>query len=117
VRAWQRQIEQNVAQAAYLAERVRAHPDLELLAPVELNIVCLRYRALPAGTDLNTANKEILMRIQESGLAVPSSTVLRGAFALRVAITNHRTRREDLDLFVDAVVRFGAELASATAGG
>jgi glutamate/tyrosine decarboxylase-like PLP-dependent enzyme len=117
VRAWQRQIEQNVAQAAYLAERVRTHPDLELLAPAELNIVCLRYRALPAGTDPNAANQEILLRIQESGVAVPSSTVLGGAFALRVAITNHRTRREDLDLFVDAVLRFGAEVASTAAGG
>jgi aromatic-L-amino-acid/L-tryptophan decarboxylase len=36
--------------------------------------------------------------------------VLGGRFALRVAITNHRSRREDFDLFVDAVLAAGAEL-------
>jgi hypothetical protein len=36
--------------------------------------------------------------------------VLGGRFALRVAITNHRSRREDFDLLVDAVLAAGAEL-------
>ena len=38
-----RLIAQNVAQARYLAELVEATPDLELLAPVDLNIVCFRF--------------------------------------------------------------------------
>jgi hypothetical protein len=36
--------------------------------------------------------------------------VLGGRYALRVAITNHRSRREDFDFFVDAVLAAGAEL-------
>ncbi len=44
------------------------------------------------------------MRVQESGLAAPSTTVLDGKLALRAAIVNHRTRREDLDRFLDAVL-------------
>ena len=43
---------------------------------------------------MNALNKEILLRIQESGLAIPSQTMLNGKFATRVAITNHRSRRE-----------------------
>jgi len=35
-----------------------------------------------------------------------------GRFALRVAITNHRSRLEDFDLFVDAVLAIGAELTA-----
>jgi hypothetical protein len=51
--------------------------------------------------------------------------VLNGRFALRCAIVNHRTRRDDLDLFVQAVVntgnallasQWGADLAPVTAG-
>jgi hypothetical protein len=61
---------------------------------------------------LNALNEEILLRVQEQGIAVPSSTVLDGRFALRVAITNHRSRREDFDLFVDAVLATGAELTA-----
>ncbi len=109
---WGRLVEQNVAQARYLRDRVLAEPRLELLAPVPLNLVCFRYAA-PGFDDaaLDAVNQEILIRVQERGIAVPSSTVLDGRFALRVAITNHRSRREDFDLFVDAVLEEGAELA------
>lgn len=106
---------QNVAQAAALGRRLDAEPDLELLASVPLNIVCFRYRP-PAGltipdSAIDQINREILMRLQEEGTAVPSHTVLDGAFAIRVCITSHRTRRSDLDLLVDEVLRLGAELA------
>ena len=48
--------------------------------------------------------------------AVPSSTVLDGRYCIRVAITNHRTRRPDIDRLVDEVLRLGAEMASAAGG-
>jgi glutamate/tyrosine decarboxylase-like PLP-dependent enzyme len=112
VRRIAEQIEQNVEQARYLAGLVERHPQLELLAPVALNVVCLRYA--PQGLDdtrLNALNREILVRIQESGVAMPSHTMLNGRFALRCAIVNHRTRREDIDLFIHAVLETGALLA------
>ncbi|HEV8150600.1 MAG TPA: pyridoxal-dependent decarboxylase [Gemmatimonadales bacterium] len=119
VAAFARLIEQNVAQAQYLAGLVQRHAELELLAPVPLNIVCLRYRGIQAsglrdaGEQLNALNREILMGIQERGIAVPSATLLNGKFALRVAITNHRTVSSDLDLLVEKVVELGRELANA----
>ena len=102
-------IHHNVRQAHYLAGLVTKHPLLELLAPAPLNIVCFRVK-LPGKTDaqLNDLNKEVLLRLQESGIAVPSQTMLDGRFAIRVAVTNHRSRREDFDLLVRAV----AEIAS-----
>ena len=109
--AFARLIEQNVQQAHYLAGLVTKHPRLELLAPAPLNVVCFRF-TLPGATDerLNALNTEILLRIQESGLAIPSQTMLGGKFAIRVAITNHRSRREDFDLLVQAVVDTGSAL-------
>jgi glutamate/tyrosine decarboxylase-like PLP-dependent enzyme len=111
VHAFARLIEQNVRQAAYLVELIATHPRLELLAPAPLNVVCFRYTA-PGLDDaaLNAINQEILLRVQESGLAVPSHTVLGGRFAIRVAITNHRSRREDFDVVAKAVVKLGDEL-------
>jgi len=106
-----RLIEQNVAQAKYLAELIAASPELELLAPVALNVVCFRLR--PRGVaeaELNALNKEVLLRVQESGAAVPSSTVLDGKFAMRVAITNHRSRRGDFDVLMDAVREIGRKV-------
>src|ERR1051326_4668918 len=120
-----RLIEQNVDQAAYLGGLVGLHPERELLAPVPLNIVCLRYRGQGAGgreqgSELDGLNREILMRLQERGIAVPSATVIAGKFAIRVAITNHRSVQSDFDLLVNSVVELGREVtegAPAGAGG
>jgi glutamate/tyrosine decarboxylase-like PLP-dependent enzyme len=103
-----RLIAQNVAQARYLADLVDRNPALERLAPAPLNIVCFRFVA-PDKDDaaLNTLNQEILWRIQETGVALPSHTTIAGRFAIRVAITNHRSRREDFAALVQAVVDTG----------
>jgi glutamate/tyrosine decarboxylase-like PLP-dependent enzyme len=106
-----RLIEQNVNQARYCARLIEAHPDLELTAPAPLNIVCFRFAPKGASPDvLNRVNEEILLRIQESGLAVPSSTKIGEKFSLRIAITNHRSRREDFDMLIDSVLDLGAQI-------
>jgi aromatic-L-amino-acid/L-tryptophan decarboxylase len=108
-----RLVEQNVRQAAELARLVAESADLELAAPVPLNVVCFRCRPPGlAGDALDALNREVLMRLQESGVATPSSTVLGGRFVLRAAITNHRTRTSDLHTLVDAVRRLGEEVAA-----
>ena len=107
-----RMIQQNIAQARYLAGLVEAAPELTLEAPVSLNIVCFRYNH--AGLDntaLDELNKEILVELQEQGIAVLSGTTLDGRYVMRAAHTNHRSRREDFDLLVREVVRIGEELA------
>ncbi len=109
-----RLVRQNIDQARYLAELIREAPDLELLAPVPLNVVCFRYVA-PRRDDaaLDALNQELLIQLHEQGIAVPSNLTLGGRFALRVAITNQRSRREDFDLLVREVRRIGEALASA----
>jgi len=106
-----RLILQNVEQARYLESLVLAHPELELVAPVPLNIVCFRF-IKRSGTpeEHNTLNKELLLRLHEGGVAAPSYTTLAGTYALRVCVTNHRSKKEDFDIFVDEVLRIGAEL-------
>jgi len=107
-----RLIEQNVDQAKYLAALAHRHSELELMAPVPLNIVCLRYVGSQEGERLDAVNREVLIRIQERGIAVPSATTLNGRFAIRVAITNHRSRREDFDVLVGAIAEIGREVAA-----
>jgi glutamate/tyrosine decarboxylase-like PLP-dependent enzyme len=106
-----RLIQQNIDQAHYLAELVMSVPELELAAPVTLNVVCFRYiRQGMDGTALNALNRRILVEVQEQGLTAPSGTVLRGTFFLHVANTNHRSRREDFQLLIQEVIRIGNEL-------
>ncbi|MFX1548654.1 MAG: amino acid decarboxylase, partial [Promethearchaeota archaeon] len=61
-------------------------------------------------SELNYTNKEILMRLHESGIAAPSYTMIDNKYSLRVAITNHRSRREDFDVLIKAILRIGHDL-------
>jgi len=105
-------IQRCCALARYLQARIEAEPGLELLAPVNLNIVCFRYRAV----DADKVNGDIVVSLQESGIAAPSTTILDGRLAIRAAIVNHRTDVCDLDRLVAAVLEFGARRASAANG-
>lgn len=96
------------ALARYLEEQVLADPRLELVAPVQLNIVCFRYRA----DDSNEINAKIVVDLHESGIAVPSTTMINGQLTIRAAFVNHRTQSCDVDALVEAVVRFGAANAT-----
>lgn len=109
-----RLVEQNVSQAQYLTELVKSAPDLELLTPVPLNIVCFRFFTETLDdAALDELNKELLIRLHESGVALPSYTTIDGRYALRVSITNHRTRRYDFDILVAHVVKLGRALVGA----
>jgi glutamate/tyrosine decarboxylase-like PLP-dependent enzyme len=104
-------IAQNNRQAEYLADLVNQHPDLELTAPVSMSITC--FRMIKANWDedqLRRLNREILLRLQEEGIASPSSTILNGKYTLRVANVNQRTRMEDMELLVKEVLRIGQEI-------
>ena len=108
IRKYGRLIKQNVDQAMYLSDLIDTSENLELLVPTSLNVVCFRYYADDVDEDLlNAINREILFRLHESGLVVPSYTTLKGKYALRVAITNHRSQRSDFDILVDEVKKIG----------
>ncbi len=92
--------------ARYLEQRIVESPELELAAPVELNIVCFRYRA----PESHRVNARIAVELQESGVAAPSTTVLGGKLAIRAAIVNHRTQPSDLDALLDRTLALGRSL-------
>lgn len=108
-----RMIARNVEQAHSFGSLVENDPNMELLAPIGLDIVCFRFN--PGGLDheqLNALNKEILMQLHEQGIAAPSYTTLQGRYCLRIAIANHRSRQEDFDLLAREVLRIGHELVA-----
>ncbi len=110
-------IDQNIDQAHYFAERLGMLADFELVAPVTLDIVCFRYRPANIPEEaLKPLNIEIMLRLQEAGIAALSDTTVHGTHCLRAALANHRTQRQDIDLVIDALVRTGATLRDTKAG-
>jgi glutamate/tyrosine decarboxylase-like PLP-dependent enzyme len=99
-----RNVTRNCNQARYLRDLVESHPNLELVAPVSLNIVCFRYRMQAMTADeLNEINRSLVVKIQQSGIAVVSQTTINGTLAIRVNLTNHRTESADLRLLVTTI--------------
>jgi glutamate/tyrosine decarboxylase-like PLP-dependent enzyme len=96
-------ISRTCALARYLEQQIEDSPELELLAPGELNIVCFRFRA----EDSDRVNAQIVVELQESGIVAPSTTILDGRLAIRAAIVNHRTRRCDIDRLIEKTLEFG----------
>jgi aromatic-L-amino-acid decarboxylase len=118
-------IEEDCRVAEYMAERVEASEEFELLAPVTLGICCFRYVAADTRhaletvdeaqrTELNARldnlNERVMHRVQRGGEAYVSNAVLRGRFALRASITNYRTTRRDIDLTLEVIRRAAREL-------
>ncbi|MBD9526950.1 pyridoxal-dependent decarboxylase [Paracoccus sp. PAR01] len=104
-------IGRNIAQAQRMAARIDAEPRLTRLAPVTLDIVCFRYDPGDMDADALVAlNTEIMMRLQEDGIAAFSDTVVHGEHGLRAAICNHRTTDTDLSDAVRALVATGDRL-------
>jgi len=111
IKRYAEQIHQNNQQAKYLEKLIGKSPYLELLAPVSLSIVCYRFVKPNLSEDeLNELNREILIQLQEQGIASPSSTILSNKFAIRVCIVNHRTKVFDLDLLISETVRIGMNI-------
>jgi len=101
-------IDANHALVQRLADAVDAAPELERLAPASLNICCLRY--VVQGWDdaaLDRLNGAIVGELQRSGVAAPSTTRIHGRLAIRVNITNHRTRAADIDVLVADFLQLG----------
>jgi glutamate/tyrosine decarboxylase-like PLP-dependent enzyme len=113
LRGYQAAIDDNVALARYLADRVRSSPDFDLMAPPSLSVVCFRYRhaSLPDEEALASLNRALLERLQLGGEAFITSTELRGRFVLRACIVNYRSTRADVDRMLEAIRAIGRELA------
>ncbi|MCE6998992.1 pyridoxal-dependent decarboxylase [Saccharothrix sp. S26] len=104
-------VERHQDLALRLGRRIEEAPDLELLAPITLFIVCFRYR--PPGVPesaLDDLNRRLGEALIDDGRVYAGTTVYRGMVALRPAIVNWRTTEEDVDLLASVVRELGRTL-------
>ncbi|MFP2927878.1 pyridoxal phosphate-dependent decarboxylase family protein [Pyxidicoccus sp. 3LG] len=108
--AFREAMRRDVENAKRLADRVRATPALELLAPVPLSAVCFRYAGTLPESERDAFNAKLLARVNARGRVYISNATLHGRFALRACFVNHRTTPEDVDTVVTEVLAAAAEL-------
>ena len=108
-------IQHSCALARYLESRILASTELELMAPVELNIVCFRYR-FDQEELADQLNRQIVIQLQEWGEVAPSATTIAGRLSIRAAVVNHRTTQTEMDTLLAATLAAGRALRSAALG-
>ena len=111
-------VKRHNALAQRLSELIKEEPDLELLAPVTLSVVCFRYApsALRADEEkLSALNKSLMECVQSGGEMFISGTTLRNRFALRACILHYDTTRDDLATLIKVIRDTGEQLVQAEA--
>jgi glutamate/tyrosine decarboxylase-like PLP-dependent enzyme len=106
-------VDRHIGLARRVGEQVEAEADLELLAPVRLNVVCFRYR--PAGLPeeaIDDLNRRLAEAVAADGRVFFGTTTYGGRVAFRPAISNWRTTEADVDLIVAVVKELGAALTA-----
>lgn len=83
-------IRDHIAMAQELAAWIKADSRFEIAAPHPLSLVCFRLKADDA------ANQQLMDRVNATGKAFLSHTVLNGQFVIRLAIGNIKTTRQDV---------------------
>jgi aromatic-L-amino-acid decarboxylase len=83
-------IREHIRLARLFASWVEAEPGWELVAPVPFSVVCFRRE----GAD--DENAALLERVNATGEAYLSHTVLDGRYVLRLAVGHHRTTEDDV---------------------
>ena len=106
----------SIAQGIDLAERAEAYiresDVLHIANPASLGVVCFRVNSRAAelnNEELEEINKAVQARVIEEGVAMMSSTRLRGLYSLRLCILNHTTTWEDVRFTLAAIEDFGRE--------
>mgnify|MGYP006279816163 CR=1 FL=1 len=81
-------IETHLELAQWVREQVEEEKDFELMAPVRLNTVCLRYlpHALAAVDEVNLLNERILEAVNQTGKAYFTHTKLNGRYTIRFMV-------------------------------
>jgi aromatic-L-amino-acid decarboxylase len=97
VEGLQKRIRRDLANAQWLAEQVRACDGWRVLAPVQLQTVCLRHE--PPGTHGEELDRHTLAwaeRVNLSGRAYLTPAILEGRWMVRVSIGAEATERADV---------------------
>ena len=85
--------------AEWLSDEIMHHKSFELLAPVNLNVVCFRYAPIEIQDEekLNLLNERLLQTANATREIYFTHTKLKGVFTLRMVIGQTEVKREHVE--------------------
>lgn len=101
--AFREAVERGFHLAEYAEARLRRMPGWEVVSPAKMAVVAFRY--LPEQGGANELPLRMVDAMLRDGIALATSTVLRGKTALRLCTINPRTTERDIDETLDYLDR------------
>jgi len=109
IKGYQQRIDNSFEMAEYAEEKVKDHPDLELLVSRQSFTVCFRYMPV-YDTDLNDFNLEVREMLRKSGSTVVNYGYIGKTLALRLVTSNGELKKSDIDSFFSNLLMAAKEL-------
>jgi aromatic-L-amino-acid decarboxylase len=110
VEGLQAMIREHLRLAALVKDWVEADGRFELLAPVDLALVCFRLNDGREEAGLNELNRRLLERVNASGRVFLSHTTLRGKYTLRLVVGQRTTEERHVRQAWDIVAAAAREV-------
>jgi glutamate/tyrosine decarboxylase-like PLP-dependent enzyme len=99
------------AMARYVADRARAHPNLEVVQDTTLSICCIRY-VNEQWLDLDCLNQLIHRKMVHNGRSIPSTTVVNDKLAIRPCFVGARSSWRQAEELVEEVLAAGEQVVA-----
>jgi glutamate/tyrosine decarboxylase-like PLP-dependent enzyme len=107
-------IERQIELTEYLARRIDESADFARVGPVETAVCCFKFSPVGfanlAEVEQDRLQQQLQQKIERSGEAWITTTVLGGRRALRVNINSFLTERRHIDDLVELLARMSQEL-------
>jgi selenocysteine lyase/cysteine desulfurase len=103
VEAFRAAIDRCIDLAQLAEQHVRDTPELELMSPASLGIICFRRRGSEGESEHESArrNAALVAAFERTGRGLVSSTRLRGRYAIRLCVMNHTSAEEHVRATLD----------------
>jgi len=113
VEGLQAMVREHLRLARLFEALVRAEPGFEILAPVNLSLVCFRWNdGRKSEAELAALNKELMDGVNATGRVFLTHTLLREKFTLRLAIGQRTTQERHVRLAWDLLKSEAEKLAT-----
>jgi aromatic-L-amino-acid/L-tryptophan decarboxylase len=104
-------IREHVRLAGQFANWIRESGDFEIMAPVNLSLVCFRLKSPGLNREeLNGLNRKLLERVNSTGEVYLTHTILNGNYCIRMSVGQCRTREKHVRLAWDLIRKASLEI-------